>query len=258
MQRRSRWTAVAIAIATALGSLGPSAVGASHIRGTALLPDLGMAPLENFSLQRRPRGGMWLRFDAIIVNVGDGPFQARGHTRQTNGELLVDQQLLTVGEDGSPSWSSAATAYRMYWSGDGHNHWHVRDLEGYTLRNTNPSEAPVMRTGAKHGFCFFDNYEYDLALTDAPTRAVYTRCGFTGADSEVTMGLSIGWGDRYNASLPDQYIDISGLPAGEYTITATADVQQLFTELDETNNSTTATIRINKKGVQVIDPGTGP
>lgn len=217
-----------------------------------------MAPLQNFSLQRRPRGGLWLRFDAIIVNVGVGPFQARGHSRQPNGELLVDQEILTLAEDGSASWTSTPTAYPMYWSGDGHNHWHVRDLEEYVLENTNPSDAPVMRTGEKHGFCFFDNYEYDLALADAPSSRQYTRCGYSAADTEVTMGLSIGWGDLYDASLPDQYIDITGLPAGEYAITATADAQRLFAESNEENNSTTAIIRITKKGVEVVERGTGP
>lgn len=251
--------ATAVAMTVLAGSLGPGAVNASHIIGASLLPDLGMAPLRNFSLQRRSQGGMWLRFDAIIVNVGDGPFQARGHSpQQPGGDLLVEQHVKTIAADGSASWTSAPTEYRMYWSGDGHNHWHVRDLEGYVLQNTNPSVAPVMRTGAKHGFCFFDNYTYNLQLTDAPSARAYTRCGFGPSDTAVTMGLSIGWGDLYNASLPDQYIDITGLPPGEYAITATADVQRFFDESDETNNATTAVIRISKKGVVVIDPGTGP
>ena len=253
MRARSKWVASMLSAAL-LGGLMPLPASATHVTEGALLPDLGMAPLANFSLQRRPRGGMWLRFDAIIVNVGDGPFQAVGHSPQGDGDLLVAQQVRNA--DGR--WSSTETAYRMYWSGDGHNHWHVRDLEGYALRNTNPSQSPVMRGGEKHGFCFFDNYRYALGLADAPQSIVYNRCGFGSGDSQVTMGLSIGWGDRYNASLPDQYIDITGLPAGEYAITATADVQQLFTELDESNNSTTAIIRITKKGVQVVDPGTGP
>lgn len=257
MRGRGRGPALALAAALVGGSLAPATVVADHITGGELLPDLGMAPLANFSLQRRPRGGMWLRFDAIIVNVGDGPFRAYGHSRQENNELLVDQRIWTI-TDGTGAWVGESTEYRMYWSGDGHNHWHVRDLERYILENTNPSDAPVMRTGAKHGFCFFDNYAYNLGLADAPATRQYTRCGYTSADTAVTMGLSIGWGDLYNASLPDQYIDITGLPAGEYSITATADVQRLFRESNEGNNSTTAIIRITKKGVQVIDPGTGP
>jgi hypothetical protein len=248
---RSKWAGVAAALGVVAVSLLVSGQArATHATGT-LLPDLGMAPLGNFRIERRPRGGQWLRFDAVIVNVGDGPFQAHGHSAQTNGDLLVDQQLRN--SDGS--WTSQPTDYRMYWSGDGHHHWHVRDLEGYVLQNT---AATLKRTGAKHGFCFFDNYRYALGLPDAPQSPVYSACGTGPSDSAVTMGLSIGWGDLYNWNLPDQYIDITGLPAGEYSITATADVQRYFVESNETNNSTTAVIRITKKGVQVVDSGAGP
>ena len=72
------------------------------------------------------------------------------------------------------------------------------------------------------------------------------------------MGLSIGWGDRYPATITDQYINITSLPAGEYTVTATADWADWFKESNDTNNSTTARIRISKNGVTVLDPGTGP
>jgi subtilase family serine protease len=72
------------------------------------------------------------------------------------------------------------------------------------------------------------------------------------------MGLSIGWGDRYPATIVDQYVKISGLAAGEYTVTASADWANWFTESNEGNNSTTARIRINKNGVTVLNPGVGP
>jgi hypothetical protein len=74
----------------------------------------------------------------------------------------------------------------------------------------------------------------------------------------VRMGLSVGWGDMYPARIVDQYINITGLPAGEYTVTATADWADWFVESNNTNNSTTARIRISKSGVTVIDFGTGP
>ncbi len=50
-------------------------------------------------------------------------------------------------------------------------------------------------------------------MTGAPESAVYTGCGYQSALS-VTMGLSIGWGDAYYSTLPDQYIDITGLSSG--------------------------------------------
>jgi len=250
MDRRCIRLALSLAL-LAVMAMSPLPVGATHT-GTALLPDLGMAPLVNFSVERRPHGVRWLRFTTVIVNVGAGPFQVYGHTAQAGGEQLVDQQI----RDGG-AWTSDATPYRMYFAGDGHYHWHVRDLETYELRNATAPNAAPLRVGAKHGFCFYDNTRYRLSLDGAPQSPVYTRCGYGPTDATVSFGLSVGWGDTYPASLVDQYINISGLPYGEYLITATADAQDWFIESNNTNNSTEALIRITRKGVTILDPGVG-
>lgn len=91
--------------------------------------------------------------------------------------------------------------------------------------------------------------------------AVYTStnsCGSSSANATVLVGLSIGWGDKYPSTIVDQYIDITGLPAGEYAVTATADWAGWFVESNDANNSTTARIRISRNSVSVLDPGTGP
>jgi subtilase family serine protease len=72
------------------------------------------------------------------------------------------------------------------------------------------------------------------------------------------MGLSKGWGDMYPSVIVDQYINVTGLPAGEYTVTATADWANWFVESNESNNSTTAHIHISTAGVTVLDGGVGP
>jgi hypothetical protein len=50
-------------------------------------------------------------------------------------------------------------------------------------------------------------------------------------------------------------IDITGLPPGTYKLTATADALHQFTELCESNNSTTALLNITSGTVKVMDPG---
>ena len=122
-----------------------------------------MARLRAFSIETTPSGQSRLRFTTVIINIGNGPFQVWGHDPQPDGQMLVDQQIRN--NDGS--WATFPTNYRMYFAGDGHSHWHVRDLEAYELRNSN---ASIKRTGEKHGFCFFDNYKFNLALPAAPQR----------------------------------------------------------------------------------------
>jgi hypothetical protein len=72
------------------------------------------------------------------------------------------------------------------------------------------------------------------------------------------MGLSIGWGDRYSYQLPDQYIDITGLVAGDYRLWALGDPFQWFQETNEANNDTWVDIRLTGSGLTILDYGPSP
>lgn len=247
--RIGRLPTITLAVAMLITGIPMQAAQASHVSGT-LLPDLGMDYIRNYSVETTRTGQVKLRFTTIIVNIGDGPFQARGHTPQASGDLLVNQQIA----NSNGTWTDEATNSRMFFAGDGHDHWHVRDLATYELRNT---AATIKRTGEKHGFCFFDNYAFKTSLPHAPQSAQYRGggCGDLG-DTSVTMGLSVGWGDRYGAKLPSQYIDITGLPSGEYILTVTADEQGFLRERCEANNTTTAILKITGSSVRVVSRGT--
>lgn len=80
-----------------------------------------------------------------------------------------------------------------------HNHWHYRGYAEYVLFDESGNLVPV---GAKNGFCVLD-LECD-----------------NGGDGKYTcqnMGISAQCGDIYDIGLPCQWIDITGLPAGNYT-----------------------------------------
>jgi len=214
-----------------------------------LLPDLGMAPLRAFSIDTTVAGHPRLRFTTTLINIGEGPVFVHGHTPLGNGDLMVDQQIATAGG----ALVNKPIDFRMYFAGDGHNHWHLRDLETYELQN---SAATLKRVSDKHGFCFFDDVGFNLTMPGAPQSPIHlkTDCG-KATDTSVTMGISVGWSDRYDAKLPDQYIDITGLPSGDYTLTATADAQDYLQERCESNNSTTVTLQITGTTVKIVDHG---
>lgn len=240
---------VASALVSVLGP-SPAPARAGH-SATASLPDLAMLPPSDFKIEQSGRRTRLLRFSTVIVNLGPGPFQVYGWDPagiSPTRDASVVQQILEPGG----GFSNHPTGAKIFWSGDGHNHFHVRDLQEMTLRNLN---AAVLATGAKRGFCFWDNYRYGSALP------VYYHPSTTDAcelapDGTVPMGLSVGWGDRYPYYIAYQYIDITGLPNGSYIVHLTADPPLtpggLFLEANESNNTAWAEIWIQRKSVTVV------
>jgi len=226
-----------VALAAALPS-APAAAG-------DLMPDLRMARISDVRLDKTADGRRLLRYTATIVNVGAGPFELRIHRDDTSSPWSTVQRIYS--QTGSTDTSVPVT---MVFGGDGHNHWHVQDLESAVLDRLDGSPGTVA-VGAKHGFCFLDSAAFAPSLPGAPSRAVYGGCGNL-ATLDLTLGLSVGWADIYRWSLPDQYVDMTGLTSGRYRLTVTADNGARFYESDETNNFTWVEFQIRGNGAPKI------
>lgn len=224
---------------------------------TPRYPDLGMAALSDIYLTTTFDGRRLLLFSATIVNVGSGQFELVASRADSSSTFQVSQRIF---DDGGTSSNVSTPGAELVFAGDGHTHWHVRDLESYELRRLD--NGVKVGTGAKAGFCFFDTTAYRLSLAGAPSSPVYGSSGCGSMNStNLQMGISVGWGDRYGFTLPDQYIDITGLANGKYRLYAEADAAGWFTESNETNNFTWTDIAISTKrngtvSVRVI--GRGP
>jgi hypothetical protein len=109
-----------------------------------------------------------------------------------------------------------------------HDHYHLKDFAQYLLTGDG-GEEPVA-VGHKQAFCLMDTFSPD----HVPGQHY---------DCE-DQGISAGWADVYDKSLDCQWVDITGVPAGEYQLTVTVDHTDLFEEGDETNNSVTIPVTI--------------
>jgi hypothetical protein len=209
---------------------------------TSKQPDLGMARLSDVSLSRSG-GRARLHFSATVVNVGQAPFTLHAERADTSSVFSVAQRLTA---DGGGTTDAPTTA-ELVFGGDGHNHWHVKDLQRYELKRLD--NGVKVGTSAKSGFCFFDTTAWRLSLPDAPQHPVNGSAGCGNLSSLILdMGLSVGWGDTYSWTLPDQFIDVTGLTAGRYRLVATADPDGLFVEASESNNLTWVDVQLNGKG----------
>lgn len=218
---------LALAVALALTALASSARAASD-----LLPDLRMSRLTDLKIEKTSDGRKLLRFSSVIVNVGDGPLEVHGQRPDAGASTMTTVQRIFDEEGEHHDVSTEAV---MYFGGDGHNHWHVRDLETFDLKRL--SKGSKVGTGAKHGFCFLDNHRYG-----SEQDPYYTGCG-QSTDLGVMMGLSVGWGDLYDSALPDQWVVLGDhtLADGEYGLRSVADPKNKLDEAGrDGNNAATA------------------
>jgi hypothetical protein len=215
---------------------------------TDSLPDLGMLHPKNLKIENTSDGRKLLRFDSVIVNVGAGPFELHGQ-RAAGASTMTTQQRIF---DDAGGYRDVPTAAIMYFGGDGHNHWHVQDLENFELKRLD--NGTKVGTGAKHGFCFYDNYLYGSSNPASYTPSTGA-CGGGSSATQTVMGLSVGWGDLYARTLPDQYIDITGLTSGRYQLIATADASRWFLESNEANNVAWIDVHLQGNKAKIVAYG---
>jgi hypothetical protein len=217
------------------------------------LPNLRMAPLTDLRVDKTVDGRRLLRFSMTVVDVGAGAFEVRATRANSTATSWTVAQRIYDDAGGSRDVSSSAP---LLLGGDGHNHWHIRDLESAELiRLDNGSKVG---TSAKRGFCFWDNVAFRTSLPGASSNWVYGPAGCGTAEStQLAMGLSVGWGDVYPSRLPDQNIDITGLTPGRYRLQVTADTSGQFVESNDADNYTWLDLQIKANGQPRI-VGRGP
>jgi len=228
-------------------------VPASRVSAAAdKLPDLAIARITGIKIVITTDGRRELRFPTSIVNIGVGAFEVRGQRPDRNTALMSTTQRIY---DDAGGFRDVATTAEMFYSQDGHNHWHLKDLEIYELIRLD--NGVKVGTGTKVGFCFYDTRQYNLTLPGAPQSRVYTGCGFAKSLSVVT-GLSVGWGDTYGVNLSGQSIDITNMSGGRYRLQITSDPHRWFSETNESNNVNWVDLQLNSTGTTFKIVGRGP
>lgn len=121
-----------------------------------------------------------LRFDTVLINAGS----------------TLDLGTPTDPNNPYFDWFEFAAC---------HGHYHIRGFADYSLRNLDGS---IAAQGHKQAFCFISTLKYsnDLNGQDKPS---YT-CS--------NQGIAQGYGDWYYKQLSGQWIDITGVPEGDYRV----------------------------------------
>lgn len=216
-----------------------------------LLPDI-------FVWASQPRGYMYgdtiqnssgrrlLRFDTAIANLGQGPLEIRGSTTHPDGTQDVLQRIYDT-EGGFSDRLAGTFVFHPE-----HGHIHFNGYAQYSLRSITPGGGVggVVASGGKVSFCLLDVAKFDQPVAGSPSSPRYVSC-------TDFQGISVGWADVYDKSLPDQWVDITDVPPGTYWLEIAADPDNQLLETDETNNIARIQVEVPSAGsALLLDPPT--
>jgi hypothetical protein len=198
-----------------------------------LYPDLRPLPSQFVLVDDLPMGDgtthYVLRFTATIWNAGQGPLELRG---ESDAEHHAYQRIY----DGSGGFTDHPVAGGfMYF--EPHQHWHFENFAEYQLwpkddfdqwlasgrQQGQPRWQGSKTTGQDEGFCIRDSDQIQ-SLAGTPGVPAYSAC------DQSVQGISVGWGDTYQFTLPDQWIDLGqdDLPDGQYVLRIVADPRRVL------------------------------
>jgi hypothetical protein len=108
-----------------------------------------------------------------------------------------------------------------------HDHYHFTGWADYTLRDL---DGNVVAFGHKQAFCLLDSIDY---------------FGLPSSDYDCAFqGISAGWADIYDKSLDGQWVDVTGVPAGEYRLSVEVNVAGVVEERDVQPNTVTVPVTL--------------
>lgn len=129
----------------------------------------------------------------------------------------------------------------------GHSHYHFDGYNNYRLRQSNGGVPGnyVMRPdgteiiGEKVGFCLINVLSSFIMENgqSSTTLPGYNASGQPGTGCGFTQGVHVGKADQYGSGTSGQWLDVTGVPNGNYFLEITVDGENVMQETNEANNS---------------------
>ena len=207
----------------------------------ALLPDLVERPPQQIGVETDPGPTYRLGFDSGAGNSGAGPLIVQGHGDGSGADMSATQVI--ENSDGTTT-TRPGVGVLHFDTDPTHNHWHYLGFESYQL--VRPADRAVVAPDHKEGFCLTDDY---WVQGQPPGGAVFTDdCGSGQPNAtDITEGISVGWGDEYVPQKDGQFIDITAVPAGYYDLVNRVNAAGLLLESDtagDMNDASSALVSI--------------
>jgi hypothetical protein len=187
-----------------------------------------------------------LGFNSAVENHGDGPLIVKGRRASTTSPMVADQEVKLSGTTSTQTYQGIGSM--QYYVP--HDHWHYLGFDRYELRR--PSDYGLVAPDQKAGFCLGDRYTPGPGGTrngDPQPPGPYTDVACAPGNTQalsLTEGISVGFGDEYHPQLEGQYIDITRLRAGRYTLRHHVNPDRRLRESSFENNFASVAIELSR------------
>ena len=190
--------------------------GSSSSTGASGLPDIDMSQVV-----KHMTASVYTTtetFSKSSCPLSEACIEASGERRLLNFSTITPN----VGDADFVVGSPLDKANDNFEWGECHGHWHFSNFADYQLLD---EENNVVATGHKQAFALIDLAPF----WDDPGPGQYPL-------QDGTQGISVGWADIYSAGLDCQWIDITGVPSGDYFLEVHINFMENVEESDYSNN----------------------
>jgi hypothetical protein len=236
----------------ALGSGPPSAASNAVTPGGEAIayPDLQvLMPTGDIAIVQ-DGSARTLEFTHISEDAGAGPWELRPVYNAQTGISQGYQALYTMPSPGVWKYAySVPFAGPMIWTPPSDYNF---PLDKFWLYSTAAGGGlgSVVATSPKVLYCMTSD-TYVGGVPNTPTDNEYP--GSACEKPEGKLGLSVGWGDQYEATDGGEGIPITSLPNGTYWLRGEIDPNDDFEESNTANNITDTKLEITGDTVKVLE-----
>jgi hypothetical protein len=232
-------SAIVLSALLSAGLLASASIPAQSATAVPMLPDLTIVQsrLSEYKITTY-QGQTLLRFPTAVFNTGDGPIELRGH-RVGSNKTMDSTQYIYNSKGGRTKQSLGTFAYYPPL-----HKWHVLNVADYRLLDQN---RQVVSENPKVSYFLEDDDPINLKIPHAKKKRVYKFHASNDVNPNarnIKMGISVGWADTYEGALYGQWLDITGLPHGNYILQVNVNPDHLLIEKSYDNNIVEAPVTI--------------
>ncbi len=192
-----------------------------------------------------------LEFEHITSDLGAGPWELRPVYNSKTGISQGYQALYTSPSPGVWTYDhSVPVVGPMFWEPPSDYRFPLDKFQLYNSSGSGGGPGSVVATSPKDLFCMTSD-TFVGGVPNAPNKNGYPSSACT--KPEGVLGLTVGWGDQYDATDGGEGIEISSLPNGIYWLRATVDPDHYFQESNTANDITDTKLQIEGNTVTVLE-----